>query len=348
MFASLIIRADASSQIGTGHIMRCLALGQAWQSNGNDIIFITACEHIGLLQRLENERFKVVPLEQAYPNTGDWTITSQVLAEHSDAWMVLDGYHFEPAYQRRVKESGHRLLLIDDMAHLEHYHADIVLNQNILAEHLKYSVEPNTQLMLGLRYALLRKEFLSWRKWQRTIPNRACKLLVTLGGADPDNQTLKVIRAVQQIESEKIETKIVVGASNPHLKELKAASCGSSSTFKLIHNATNMPELMAWADIAVSAAGSTCWEMAFMGLPNIVLVLAENQQSIAEGLFKAGMSLNMGWFEHVSENQIAEALMGIIFNPDRRRQMSMTGRHLVDGVGSDRVCESLLNYQVKH
>ncbi|MDY7080712.1 MAG: DegT/DnrJ/EryC1/StrS family aminotransferase [Chloroflexota bacterium] len=138
----LLIRADANVHIGTGHLMRCLALAQGWQTQGGRATFITACESDGLRQRLSDEGFQVIALEHPYPDPADWEITSQVLAAHPGAWMVLDGYHFDPAYQRQVKKVGHPLLVIDDMAHLDHYYADVLLNQNIHAEQLDYSCEP--------------------------------------------------------------------------------------------------------------------------------------------------------------------------------------------------------------
>ena len=92
---------------------------------------------------------------------------------------MLDGYHFRPSYQLRVKDSGHPLLVIDDMAHLDHYYADVVLNQNIHAEQLDYSCEPYARMLLGSRYVLLRREFWPWREWQREIPQVAHKVLVT-------------------------------------------------------------------------------------------------------------------------------------------------------------------------
>ncbi|MGB0383332.1 MAG: UDP-2,4-diacetamido-2,4,6-trideoxy-beta-L-altropyranose hydrolase [Ardenticatenaceae bacterium] len=338
---NLLIRADASARIGAGHLMRCLALAQGWQARGGQVTFITACESVGLLRRLKNEGFKVITLEQAYPHSADWDRTSQLLANYPGAWIVLDGYHFDPTYQRQIKESAHPLLLIDDTAHLEYYHADIILNQNINAEQLPYSCDPDTRLLRGTGYVLLRSEFLSWQAWQRTIPQVAHKVLVTLGGGDANNQTLKVINALQEVNEDGLEAVVVVGASNPHFPELQSAVHHSRVPIRLIRNANNMAELMAWADIAVSAGGSTCWELAFMGLPNIILVLADNQRGIAEGLHDLGIAINMGWYAGVSELELAHSLKMLIFGSERRQKMSKVAQKLVDGKGSDRVVSKI-------
>ena len=337
MGANILIRADASAEIGTGHLMRCLALAQGWKARGGQVTFITACESSGLLDRLSHEGFETIRLDSPYPKPADWEATSQVLAAHPNAWVVLDGYHFDPNYQQQVKEVGYRLMVIDDMAHLEHYYADIVVNQNLHAEQLDYSSEPYTRLLLGTRYALLRREFWPWRGWQWEIPEVARKVLVTLGGGDPNNVTLKVIRALGRVDVDGLEAAVVVGASNPHFRELESAIRNLQFTIRLIQNVTNMPELMAWADVAVSAGGSTCWEMAFMGLPNVILVLAENQRGVAEGLDSRGVALNLGWYAKISELGLAQALKTSMFNPARCKAMSEEGQKLVDGAGTDRV-----------
>jgi len=333
----LRIRADANARIGTGHLMRCLALAQGWKARGGQATFITACESDGLQQRLSDQGFHVITLKQSHPEPADWEITLQTLRTHPGAWVVLDGYHFDPGYQRQIKEAGHRLLVIDDTAHLDHYYADVVLNQNINAEQLHYSCEPYTRLLLGTRYVLLRSEFLTWQRWKRKIPDVARNILVTLGGSDPDNVTFKVIQALQQVEVDGLEAVVVVGGSSPHYEELQSAIRDSRFAICLKRNAPNMPELMAWADAAVSAGGSTSWELAFMGLPNVILVLAENQREIAEGLDASGIALNLGWYAEISELAFAQTLKTLISNPTRRRAMSEEGRQLVDGSGTDLV-----------
>ena len=338
---SLLIRADANAHKGTGHLMRCLALAQGWRGRGGRATFVTACESDGLRQRLSDEGFQVITLERPYPDPADWEIASEVLAAHPAAWVALDGYHFDSTYQRQIREAGHPLLVIDDTAHLDHYYADVVLNQNIHAERLDYSCEPHTRLLLGTRYALLRSEFLAWRGWQREIPEVARRVLVTLGGSDPDNQTLKVIRALRQVDVDDLEAVVVVGASNPHFDELQSAIRDSQFAVRLVQNVTNVPELMAWADVAVSAGGSTCWELAFMGLSFIGLVLAENQQAIAEGLDVAGVAVNLGWGSNILPVHISADLEQLIHDQPRRRQMSHAGQELIDGNGSGRVVTAM-------
>jgi len=332
----LIIRSDASTRIGTGHLMRCLALAQAWKDAGSQVTFITACQSEELLERLREEGFDLHRLACPYPDPGDWDYTQNVLTISPDAWVVLDGYHFDEVYQQRVKEGGQRLLVIDDMAHLKHYYADIVLNQNLHAEQLKYSCEPYTRLLLGTRYVLLRREFLAWRGWQREIPEIAKRVLVTLGGGDPENHTLKVIQALQKIDIHGLEATVLIGASNPHAKVLEATTRQSRVPIRLIQNARNMPELMAWADVAVSGGGSTVWELAFMGLPGIIVVLADNQRSIASELESAGVAVDLGWYAGATTADIRSSLAQLLAAEEARAEMGQRGQQVVDGRGVER------------
>jgi UDP-2,4-diacetamido-2,4,6-trideoxy-beta-L-altropyranose hydrolase len=343
---SLIIRADASTKIGTGHIMRCMALAQAWQSQGSDAAFISHCESDSLRHRIESAGIGFRPLEQPHPHPSDLQTTLQLLerlASHQPErlWLVLDGYHFGPAYQQEVRAAGYRLLTVDDMAHLPYYHADVVLNQNITAEQLAYPCGPETLLLLGARYALLRPEFLKWQDCHWEIPEVARKVLVTLGGSDPDNVTLKVIRGLREAKVEGLETKVVVGPQNPHLLELQRAVRDCPAPIHLMHSSQDMAGLMAWADVAISGAGSTCWELAYMGLPAVLLVLAENQRSGAEGLHQAGAAVNLGWHQQVKVSEITDELTVLCHDYRRRQELSYNSQRLIDGKGAQRVLNVL-------
>jgi UDP-2,4-diacetamido-2,4,6-trideoxy-beta-L-altropyranose hydrolase len=274
----IIIRADANSQTGIGHMMRCIALCQSWKKQGGEVNFITYCENESLLNRLEREDFRVTQLQSTYPDLIDWYTIEQAMTKFPDAWVVIDGYHFDHTYQLKVKKSGHRLLVIDDMAHLRHYYGDLVLNQNISAESLHYSCEPYTRLLLGPRYTLIRSEFLSWRGRSIKNPVLSRKLLITMGGGDYHNITLKVINTLKRFDIFNLNIKITVGPSNPHIKILKKAILFSGKPIQIFQNEKNMPELMDWADVAITAGGSTCWELAFMGVPFLAFIVAENQK----------------------------------------------------------------------
>jgi UDP-2,4-diacetamido-2,4,6-trideoxy-beta-L-altropyranose hydrolase len=338
----LLIRADGNSTIGAGHLMRCLALGQAWQEAGGTANFAITKAPPALEKRLCQEAMGVNQLTELPGSPQDAKQTITLAQKLSAKWVVVDGYHFDAAYQQALKQANLHLLVVDDYGHASHYSADLVLNQNVYAQESLYpSREPFTRLLLGSKYVLLRREFWPWRGWHRDIAPLAQKVLVTMGGADPDNVTLKVIQSLQQTKLEGLEVVGVVGNSNPHWETLHAAINGSHPPIRLERDVTDMPALMAWADLAISAGGSTCWELAFMGLPSLVLILADNQRRVAEGLGAAGVALNLGNPAGLSSVILASALRELTHSVEQRTLSARRGQELVDGYGATRVAQQM-------
>jgi UDP-2,4-diacetamido-2,4,6-trideoxy-beta-L-altropyranose hydrolase len=268
------------------------------------------------------------------------TVDIAVLAEAN--WVVVDGYHFGAEYQQVIKNAGLEMLFVDDNGHADHYYADVVLNQNIHADPSLYANrEPYTALLLGTDYILLRREFLKWKQWEREIPEVAKKILVTMGGSDPDDVTSVVIRALQNIEIEGFEAKVVVGANNPHYAKLQYEVSQLSASVQLINDSHDMPGLMRWADLAISSGGTTCWELAFMGLPALVLVIADNQKASVEELRQAGTFVCLDNDVLYRENAIAHHLRWMMSSRKLRERLYRTSTRLVDGNGVFRVIERI-------
>lgn len=336
----LLIRADGSNAIGTGHIMRCLSLAQAWRRTSGSVIFVSAEMTLSLKSRLLREGFQTAELS-ATPGTREDAERTIELAKCMNAsWIVADSYKFGLDYQQIVKAADLRLLLLDDYGHAGKYIGDIVLNQNLSANVDLYTARaPNTRLLLGTRYALLREEFLLWRDWRREIPDHARKVLVTLGGVDSNNVTNAVLQILAGFAD--LESIVVVGGSNPHFEKLNAEIAKSKAQIRLIVGATDMPELMAWADVAVAASGATSWELAFMGLPSLLLVLADNQHAVAEALDRAGVA------HKITTECIAGELATLLTDADGRRAMCQRGRELVDAKGAGRVTACMRSAALK-
>ncbi len=337
----LIIRVDANKRMGAGHLMRCLALGQAWRENNGQVTFLLACDSSRFLARLRGEGFTILRLPQTYPDPNEWERTQRTLASHPDAWVVVDGYHFDTGYQQRIMDAGHPLLVIDDTAHLNRYAADLLLNQNIHAESLSYRCEPDCRMLLGTEYAMLRREFLSWKGMKREIPDVARRMLVTLGDADVYDVMLLVLEAIQRLEIHGLETTFVMGAGMTHRNEVKRAVRRSTHPVHLLHDTDEMPRLMARADLALSGGGSTSWELAFMQLPSLVLVLAGNQEAAMTALDAQGSIRNLGWHSKVDAETLAKRVTDLAQDPKGRAEMSGKGRSLVDGMGGMRVVRAM-------
>lgn len=339
----LLIRADAGTQMGTGHIMRCLALAQAWQEAGGTVAFASAALPPALAGRLASEGAALFTVAAQPGGPDDTRLTIDLARTVGASWVMVDGYQFGADYQIRLKEAGLRVLFVDDYGHAGAYCADLVLNQNSYAHERWYADRsPHSRLLLGPRYALLRREFWPWRGWRREAPEVARTILITMGGSDPDNVTLNLLQALDQLTTPGLEATLVIGGGNPHHEQLQAAAARARHTTRIARNVSDMPALMAWADIAVSAGGTTCYELAFMGVPTLIIALAENQVAITESLAVLRVGRNLGWHSQLEMSGLARACAALLGDDRERVAMSERGRALIDGYGSARVTSELL------
>ncbi len=336
----LLVRADASAQIGSGHIMRCLALAQAWKEYGGRAIFLMAPGVPTLASRVCSEGFEVELLQAEPGSLGDAAETGSLARRQDPAWLALDGYHFSAAYCRALRPELANLLLFDDLGDADYACADLVLNQNAYARPEMYNGRPsNGRLLIGSRFTLLRREFWSWRGQAREVASKVSNVLVTFGGGDSENVTAKVLRALSLVPSWNV--RVMVGSSNPHHNELRLLAASLQQSIDLRSESTRMADEMAWADLAISAGGSTTWELAFMGVPAALLVQTANQCGTADYVHRHGVAINLGWHYQISPTGIAQALCQLGENRASRQSMSARGRDLLDGYGGQRVVEAM-------
>lgn len=340
---ALLIRADASVAIGTGHVMRCLALAQAWQDAGGRAVFAMAHSTPAVGERLRAENCAVVTWKVEVGSADDTARTCALAREVGARWVVADGYELGADYQLALKQNGFRVLFIDDNGHCGAYVADVVLNQNIHAgADLYRNRSPHTSLLLGTQYALLRREFLCLRGYHREIPTVARKLLVTMGGSDPGNVTLRVLDAIDQVTVSGLEMAVVVGGSNPHTASIKQRVAACRHGCRLLSNVIDMTELIRWADLAVSAAGTVCWEYCLAGLPAVLLATADNQIAAAMTLHAAGAAILAGKGDEIAGPEMAAVITRLVNSPAERQSVSRKAQTVVDGRGAERTLSSLL------
>jgi len=321
--------------------MRCIALAEEWQAQGGRVTFLSHCESKQLQQRLVSSGFRVIDLKSSHPDADDINDTLSCMRSMTDPWLILDGYHFDGVYQQAIRDASCRVLVIDDYAHQTEYHADLILNQNINGSQMRYSADPDTEFLVGPDYALLRSQFLSFGNRDRQIAVHAHRILVTMGGADPDNVTILVMEGLRQVQVPDLEITVVVGSANPYLESVHQAAKQSPREIKVLNDVTNMPDLMAWADLAIAGGGTTWSELAFMGLPSLLLVLADNQMEVANGMTNAGASINLGATVNASAHQITKSVESVSADSNLRLSMSENARRLVDGIGVERVIKAL-------
>ncbi len=336
MNASLLIRADASATIGTGHVMRCLALAQAWQDAGGQAVFAFAELPDALEKRLARERMSMRRLDVAVASESDSTATVALARECGAAWVVADGYRFAPAFLERLRTDGRRILAVDDMAHLERYPVDLVLNQNLSARRDLYRAKlaRDTELLLGPRYSLLRREFRSGTTTRAPLADRALRVLVTFGGSDPENYTDTILQRLAA-RADGCEVCVLAGAANMHVSTLRERAARASFPCDVRVNVENVAELMAWADVAITAGGSTVWELAAMRLPALIGAISEDQRAIGPALRRIG-SFRAWTIEGLLEQDLRAEIERLLAAP-----RDFGG---LDAVGARRVVEQLTHH----
>lgn len=359
----IAFRVDASVEIGSGHVMRCLALADALQRKGHKVFFICRELHGDLKGVIKNNDFSVYCL--AVDRSGqiqlkdhlkclrsqwreDAENTARILKEAGDVdWLVVDHYAFDANWEEMVYPHTKHLMVIDDMADRQH-NCDLLLNQNYYSEidHRYDSLLPEKcRLLLGPRYALLRTEFKLKRKLLRERAGNVRRILLFFGGADPFNETGKALSVIGKLNVQGLAVDVVVGESNPHGDEIKQL-CSQMEEVTFHHQVNTMGELMSCADLAIGAGGSATWERCCMGLPSIVITIAENQEQLAMMMAENGYLLYLGKSQKVTEGNIHAALDCAIHNPYLLRNMSKNSMRLIDGRGTDRVAEILCGLDI--
>lgn len=338
----LVIRADSSTETGTGHVMRCLALAQAWQDRGGVAAFVSESCMPAIESRLKKERMEIFFISSEAGSSGDAAETVAIAEKLKADWIVVDGYQFGADYQKNIKKSNKKLLWIDDYGHATHYYADIVLNQNIYAAcDLYKNSEQSTRLLLGAGFALIRKEFLTVPRQHRSTKRKASKILVTLGGGDAENYTGKILQILDDARIKDCTIKIIAGFCNPHYEVLTDLVNSAGNRYILLKNASDMGKLLHWADIVITGCGTTTLETAYLGVPAVAMAIAENQVPVCKYLERNEAAIVIMPQDIVSLKTIADVIGDLIHNRQKRKKLSENSRRLIDGKGAERVVSSM-------
>ncbi len=362
---TVVFRVDASLDIGTGHVMRCLTLAAALRDNGTRISFISR-EHPGNVNNIIVQNgFKLfeLPYTSNFDDSGNsvledrlshskWLGVNQeddarqcepILKDIQPDWLIVDHYAIDHTWHKRLKAHIKRLMVIDDIADREH-ECDLLLDQNYGKHPSDYLplVSTETTLLLGTDYALLRPEFLQWRDFslKRRYGPELKQILITMGGIDANNATSKILSELNKCHLPKNALIIVVmGSSAPWLEQVNQQAKLMPYPTEVHVGITNMAEIMANSDLAIGAAGSTSWERCCLGLPAITVVLAENQKAISTALEIEGAAIQIESDEFKS---LDDCFRGI--NAELLVQMSNSAAKIVDGKGVKRVLNYLSNF----
>lgn len=325
--------------IGTGHAYRCLTLADKLRNKGADIGFICREEKGNLNDYIVKKGYSLYRLSSGIDIAKDAELTCRILKEQTRFidWLVIDHYEIDISYESPLRGYAEKIMVIDDLANRRH-DCDILLDQNYNKNNSRYNglLPEHCTRLLGPEYVLLRPQFREARKNLKKESGEVKRILVFMGGADPTNETGKVLEALKLLNRDDVAIDVVIGASNPFKNEIETLTKRMPNTASYF-NVNNMAELMTSADLAIGASGTSTWERCCLGLPSIVMTLADNQKDIAEELGKEGVVVNLGWHENVAEKDIKEAIEHLLKEPEKRKSMCSKGKEMVDGNGARRI-----------
>jgi len=353
----ILIRTDSSQKIGSGHVMRCLTLAEELRGLGAIVEFITR-NHLGSIsQQIKNKGFKVYLLprptiKQQKNLVGyeellgvkqdiDSYETIQIIKHSETDWLIIDHYGLNYNWEEKLRSYTKKIMVIDDLANRKH-DCDILLDQNYIHDKNRYDelLLPCTTKLLGVKYALLRKEFIGSKN--NRIQGLAIKrIFVFFGGSDIGNLTILAIKTLAKPKLKHLLVDIVVGTANLYLSEFEK-EIEKYPNIKIHIQIDNIAELMTKADLALGAGGTTTWERLVLGLPSIVVTDSDNQVAFTKDLDKDGYTKWLGNVDQVDEKVMYDALLGAINNSSQLQEQSRKCKQLVDAKGAQIVSKLLL------
>lgn len=360
----IVFRADASLQIGTGHVMRCLTLADALAVRGAECQFICRLHEGNLIEFIQGKGYVVHALPAAptkdrdtsVPNLthGHWLCASQaqdaeactpILAAQSPDWLVVDHYALDARWERSLSRYCRKVMVIDDLADRPHA-CDLLLDQTFCRDVADYHslVSADCHVLCGSQYALLRPEFASLRPYslQRRAQPALRELLITMGGVDKDNATAQVLRMLRTCPLlGDCRITVVMGANAPWLDDVCKQVQDMPFRTRVQVGVSDMAQLMSDSDLAIAAAGSTSWELCCLGVPNLLVCTATNQRTVIRALASAGATVKLDW---ASMNQPDGASFRANYAEliDKIELYSAASARVTDGSGVSRVYAHLV------
>lgn len=335
----ILFRVEAGEEVGLGHLQRCLSLASALKELGIESIF-AATGGRKTKERIEHSGFEVVLMSRIRSGSqADLQFVSGVAKNHSCSAVVTDCYAINAAYQTKLRLAPSYVVAIDDLG-VPPFTADLIINGGVLGTSLPYHEAPkDSSCLLGARYALLGEQYLN-------IPlkengNNVDRILITMGGADPEDFTSRLIIALDLL-TEEFDLEIIVGPFNLHRQSIKETICLSKRHINIHYSPASLYDLILSTQMAISAAGQTLYELAATGTPTIAIQTAGNQALNIAGFTEHGCTLQAAPSRQESmEEVVASQVRCLLANPIKRNAMGLAGQQLVDGQGATRAARAI-------
>ena len=354
-----LIRTDSSLMIGNGHVMRCMVLANSLKSVGVEVIFLCKALHGNLISYMRSNGQTVfeIPISEGFIETNpeslmlDWKQDAnsclKLLGDEYFDWVIVDHYGLDANWHQIIRPVCRQILVLDDLANRV-LDSDALIDPNPGRSISAYSLltTPTTKSYIGPDFALLKPSFAELREisLSRRQSSKVHNILVSLGGVDAMNATKRVLDALNNSEfTEDIQITVVLGLHSPWRTEIESQIAHMNYKTRLLLQTEHMPELMCDADIAIGAAGTSALERCCMGLPSLQLILADNQITSALALESLGAAITIPLNNDL--NISIQAALDQLLQPHFLQKMQLASSKLVDGLGSQRVLNEVMNVE---
>ena len=361
----IVFRADASLQIGTGHVVRCLTLAKALRASGAECTFLTRALDGHLADRIEAEGFAcdLLPAPDgtaelpkdpphAYwagvPWQTDAAGCAAILQGRTVDWLIMDHYAFDHRWQSVLRPRVSQIMVWDDLADRKH-DCDLLLDQNLGTSAQDYDglVPDTAHLLIGPKYAQLRGEFASQRAEALVSRSnrRLQKILIAMGGVDQHDATGRLLDALALWpQAPSLHVSVVLGGKAPHLASLRTKAVDLPFRCEIATDVTDMGHRMAEADLAIGAVGGTTWERCALGLPALLLVIAKNQLMAADAIERVGAAVLLGRADQEGWEQKMIEELESLKSPEKLFEISQKAAAICDGLGTQRLLQALTHF----
>ncbi len=338
--ANIVVRADNNSRVGMGHFTRCTSLAYEFVEQGHRV-FLVAGKESRIPDWAEKTYTEISYIDHPWDINSEEKLFKEIIKTRPIDVIVIDTYEASKEYYEFISHYARVEAIFDDMGQVC-FPTDVLINGNIYAPKLSYSEyrKNNTLLLLGSRYVPLRPHFRKIKP--ASASEKASKVLITFGGSDILNATPAVLDViVQEGFHDLVEFNVVIGPAFTGSDRIKEISAGIEN-IKLIYNPDNMADIMRDMDLAVSAAGSTVYELACLGVPGIIFTMIDNQEMIAKAMHEEGTCISLGSFNALSCERFPEVFKDLLQNYAVRKAMHDKAVESFDAIGAARCVEAII------
>ncbi len=337
----VILRADASFERGTGHVMRSLALAEEQRIRGGRAIFAINANAGEIIEQVRGRGFEVTCITAMSGSENDSRTIVELAERVAASAIIVDGYSFGGEYYRSLRQSNAVIAALDDFGR-GRFPVDVLINPSLAGAEYTYYVLENTSLLLGNRFIMLRPEFL-WNRSRsgRSAAKRPSRVLISFGGSDVAGATS---RALMALPTTPVDALVVLGPNSRNRLAVEAAASAAKKrghSVEILQNVDNMARVVGDCDIAIVGCGSTVWELAYMRTPTVAYMVAENQRAMCESLVRGNAIVGGQHIDEVTDSMMSTHIGSLVIEPRLRRMVSTNLSKYVDGRGCMRIIDEL-------